>query len=271
MKKPKDNNTSSYLATEVDEVKVVNKSYLTKEFKPSNKQNIVLLQNIVQEFSLNEEQERAFRIVANHAIQDSNDQLLMYLGGMAGTGKSQVLKALIEMFKKRQEEYRLQGLAPTGTAAALIGGSTYHSVLGINQYNNNNLDSVQKTAQIYERIKNLDYIFIDEISMIDCKALNTISARLCTCMGIHDKPFGGKNVILASDFAQLPPVSHSLPLYSRSVKSTIHKTDSISTQQQVMGKFIWHMFTTVVILRQNMRQRSASPMDVKFKTVLENL
>ena len=56
---------------------------------------------------------------------------------MAGTGKSQVIKALMELFKRREEEYRFQCMAPTGTAAALIGGSTYHSVLGISQYSAN--------------------------------------------------------------------------------------------------------------------------------------
>lgn len=60
---------------------------------------------------------------------------------------------------------------------------------------------MQKKAQIYDRLKNIDYIFIDEVSMIDCKALNKISAKMCTAMGEYQKPFGGKNVILAGDFA----------------------------------------------------------------------
>ena len=38
--------------------------------------------------SLNEAQERAFRIVANHAVESNGEQLKMYLGGMAGTSKS---------------------------------------------------------------------------------------------------------------------------------------------------------------------------------------
>ena len=46
-------------------------------------EDICLLSDICQEFTLNKEQERAFRIVANHAIQPSGEVLRMYLGTSA--------------------------------------------------------------------------------------------------------------------------------------------------------------------------------------------
>ena len=55
----------------------------------------------------------------------------MYLGSMGGTGKSQVIKSLMHFFKSRNESHRFVVLAPTGTAAALLQGSTYHSFLGV--------------------------------------------------------------------------------------------------------------------------------------------
>jgi hypothetical protein len=55
----------------------------------------------------------------------------MHLGGVGGTGKSQVIRALISFFERRGEAHRFLVLAPTGTAAAHLGGYTYHSVLGI--------------------------------------------------------------------------------------------------------------------------------------------
>lgn len=230
-----------------------------------------MIDEIVDHFTLNEEQERAFCIVANHAVEDSGDQLLIYLGGMAGTGKSEVIKALIELYTGRGEEYKFQCLAPTGTAAALIGGSTYHSVLGMSQYTVNKSDSIPKKAQIYDRLKSIDYIFINKVSMIDCKALNKISAKMCTAMGEYQKPFGGKHVILAGDFAQLPPVSRGSALYSHKVKTVVHTKDCLKQHEETMGKFIWHHFTTVVILRQNMQQRTQTKMDAKFRTLQENL
>ena len=48
--------------------------------------------------SLNTEQERAFKIIANHATKKNADQLRMYFGGMGGTGKSQVIQALMKIF-----------------------------------------------------------------------------------------------------------------------------------------------------------------------------
>jgi PIF1-like helicase len=82
---------------------------------------------------LNTDQKRAFHIIANHAISNNDDKLHMYLGGMAGTGKTQVIETLMHFFTERQENHCFLVLAPTGAAAALISGSTYHSVLGINE------------------------------------------------------------------------------------------------------------------------------------------
>ena len=45
----------------------------------------------------------------------------MYLGGIAGTGNSQAIKALGHFFEK-QQGHLSQLVAPTGSAAALIGG-----------------------------------------------------------------------------------------------------------------------------------------------------
>jgi len=84
-------------------VKIVDKSYLEKDFRIENTSELV--DATIREFSLNEEQDRAFRIIANHAISHNPEQLRMYLGGMGGTGKSQVIKALSHFFKARKEEH----------------------------------------------------------------------------------------------------------------------------------------------------------------------
>ena len=46
---------------------------------------------------------------------------------------------------------------------------------------------------------------------------------------------------------------------------------SVRSQQSAIGKALWHQVTTVVILRQNMRQKTQSPEDAKFRTALENM
>jgi len=86
-------------------VKVVDREYLYKDFVAKKKEDRCHIDDIVQEFTLNEEQERAFKIIANHSVYDAADQLKMYIGGMAGTGKSQVIKALIKFFERKQQSF----------------------------------------------------------------------------------------------------------------------------------------------------------------------
>ncbi|KAF9050084.1 hypothetical protein BJ165DRAFT_1414093 [Panaeolus papilionaceus] len=74
---------------------------------------------------------------------------------MAGTGKSCVIRALTSFFKQRNETYRFVLLGPTGTSAALIGGSTYHSFLSINSGSRGNRPSVASIADLRERLRGL--------------------------------------------------------------------------------------------------------------------
>ncbi|KAI0739233.1 hypothetical protein C8Q80DRAFT_1067585, partial [Daedaleopsis nitida] len=55
----------------------------SKEFEINDPQAKELIENTVRLFSLNEEQERAFCIVAIYAVQSCGEHLKMYLGGMA--------------------------------------------------------------------------------------------------------------------------------------------------------------------------------------------
>ncbi|KAH7906416.1 hypothetical protein BJ138DRAFT_1016259, partial [Hygrophoropsis aurantiaca] len=107
-----------------NEVRLVDNSFLDKNFKHRLKKDLALIDKLVRAFDLNTEQERAFRIVTNHATLENPVQLKMHLGGMGGTGKSRVIKALTAFFKDRDECHRMITLAPTGSAAALIGGFT---------------------------------------------------------------------------------------------------------------------------------------------------
>ncbi|TFK79136.1 hypothetical protein K466DRAFT_579259 [Polyporus arcularius HHB13444] len=85
--------------------------------------------------------------------------------------------------------------------------------------------------------------------MLDCQSMYNICARMCAAMKNDGAPFGGINMIFASDFAQLPPAVGADPLYSHQIGQV----------------------TTVVILQDNMRQKSQSAEDAKLRTALENL
>ncbi|KAF5385898.1 hypothetical protein D9615_002210 [Tricholomella constricta] len=246
-------------------VEIVDKSYLNRKCKSGKWASTI--DNLVLDFGLNKEQCRAFTIVANHAANPASEQLKMYIGGMGGTGKTQVLKALMKYFDMRKETHRIIVVAPTGTAASLLGGSTYHYMFGISD-----IDGQRNTqlAQVKTRLTGVDYVFFDEVSMLSCRDLYRISARLAHVLGDADTPFGGMNMIFAGDFAQLPPAmgGEAISLYSRTVGEG---GVSLRNQESAIGKALWHQVTTVVILRQNMRQSIQSAEDTKLRKALENM
>lgn len=252
-----------YRPCDLNVVKVVDKSYLDKDFQAGKASE--LISTTLQEFSLNEEQARAFRIIANHAVCQNPEQLRMYIGGMGGTGKSQVIKALSHFFLLRKEAHRFIIVAPTGTAAALLGGSTYHSMFGINERMSSN-----KKGHIKAKLSGVEYVFFDEVSMLSARDMYRINTQLAKVFDRADVPFGGLNMVFSGDFAQLPPAvgGEHVSLYSRTIGSL--STD-IKSQEEAVGKALWHQVTTVVILRQNMRQKKQSVDDAKLRTALENM
>jgi hypothetical protein len=69
---------------------------------------------------------------------------------------------------------------------------------------------------------------------------------------------------------RLPPAvgREHVSLYSKSIGAVASDRKS---QEEAIGKALWHQITTVVILRQNMRQKKQSLEDTKLRTALENM
>ena len=129
---------------------------------------------------------------------------------------------------------------------------------------------ITQTSQrnVCEHLDGVDYIFLDEISMV--AELYQISASLAKARNMTEILFGGLNMIFAGDFAQLKPVFGS-PLYSQTVGRSIDAEMSVRSQQSAIGKALWHQITTIIILRQNMQQNTQSANDAKFRNALENM
>jgi chromosomal replication initiation ATPase DnaA len=107
-----DINKTGYGAESLAEVKIVDKTYLTAKFKAKAEKEQNIIDSTVSDFLLNTDQERAFHIIANHASTEKPEQLIMYIGGMAGTGKSQVIKALTAFFERQNESHHIVITAP---------------------------------------------------------------------------------------------------------------------------------------------------------------
>ncbi|KAF7977176.1 hypothetical protein HWV62_4617 [Athelia sp. TMB] len=191
------------------DVQIVDKAWLDAHFHTSDPENDELIARIERDAGLNNDQKRAFRIIANHASAEKDERLQMYLGGMGGTGKSRVIKALVDFFTARDERHRFLVLAPTGSAAALLSGSTYHSVLGIYEGKDDRGETLKERMKVRASLEGVEYIFLDEVSMLSCKDMYRISEAASKALGMADEAFGGINMIFAGDFAQLPPVGGS--------------------------------------------------------------
>ncbi|KIJ30973.1 hypothetical protein M422DRAFT_128589, partial [Sphaerobolus stellatus SS14] len=134
------------------------------------------IQATIDKFNLNAEQKHAFTIVGNHIYQNRQDPLKMYIGKMAGTGKSQVIKAIKYYFMTCKEGHRFEVVVPTGSAAVWW-FNLYHSLLGFREKEEGKV-SRTSLSHVKERLKHCSYILLDEVSMLSCRDLYKISTRL---------------------------------------------------------------------------------------------
>lgn len=216
-------------------------------------------EDIMSDFTLNIGQRRAFGVVAmHHANRDILlDQLLMYVGGAGGTGKSRIIHALKAYFAARGESHRIKFVAPTGTAAFLIGGQTIHDLCRINLAR----DSGAVSADMQSEFESVDYLVVDEVSMVGSRLMSGLSSKLGAAKRC-DLPFGGINVIFFGDIAQLPPVGDNV-LWNENLisKSVLPKTMGASpatnakAQLKSHGKGLWASVNKVVMLTENHRQK----------------
>ena len=128
----------------------------------------------------------------------------IFLTGKAGTGKTTFLKAIVDRSRKRPIV-----VAPTGVAAINAGGVTIHSFfqLPLSPYvPGAKVDSKYDFSREKRKIiASIDLLIIDEISMVRADLLDAIDAVLRRYRE-HDMPFGGVQLLMIGDLAQLTPV-----------------------------------------------------------------
>ncbi len=211
----------------------------------------VNVDEVIALFTLNKEQAQAFHIIAEHSLQKQPTQLKMFLSGAGGTGKSRVIHALKHFFFSRNQERRFHLASFTGVAAKNICGATLHSLLMLGQRMSKN-GHKKMSPELVGMWQGVEYLFIDEVSMIGCKLLYNVCEALQSAKE-NDRPFGGINIIFAGDFTQLPLVGQ-VRLYAH----LNTKSMGMLHQMNMIGKVLWYSIDTVVILREVMRQAGSS-------------
>eukprot|EP01120_Amphizonella_sp_Union-15-10_P009008 TRINITY_DN332_c0_g1_i1.p1 TRINITY_DN332_c0_g1~~TRINITY_DN332_c0_g1_i1.p1 ORF type:complete len:479 (+),score=24.20 TRINITY_DN332_c0_g1_i1:93-1529(+) len=150
----------------------------------------------------------------------------VYVTGAAGSGKSYMLKALVQ--HERAKGIKLAVTASTGIAATNVGATTLHNLLGFGLMKED-IDLLLARARRAMRLrrfwKSLTALVIDEISMLDGQTMTKVE-RLVHALRTdgpedpsYDKLFGGLVLIMFGDFLQLPPISDQyffqVPLWNR--------------------------------------------------------
>ncbi len=124
---------------------------------------------------------------------------VVFVSGKAGSGKSTLIRWIIE-----QKKWRSAIVAPTGIAALNVGGATIHSFFKLPSrlLQASDIRRASKRA-LYE---NLDLLIIDEISMVRADVMDAIGNFLEKNGPRFGEPFGGVQILLVGDLFQLPPV-----------------------------------------------------------------
>ena len=200
---------------------------------------------------------------------ENNGQLIMCIPGCGGTGKSQLIRALSKYFLVTERIQKMRKLAPTGIAAAEIGGMTIHSFLG-EQRNSGKPRPIRVGDLKIEKEWHLaEYLLIDEMSMVGLNLLAKLNRIICAAKHTDPQvPFGGVNVIFFGDYLQYRPV-YDLPLHTDFTKPSRNKTKKLPNEkeiQQRVARSLILQINCVVKLTQQMRTE-----DLRYLQLLERL
>ena len=144
------------------------------------------------------------------AMQAFNERKNIFLTGPGGTGKTALIKLMVQSCKAAGR--KVQVCALTGCAAVLLNcqAKTVHSWAGIGLANGPSDLLVKKvTSNRYKSggWKKIDVLIIDEISMMSQKIFDILDAIGRKMRPYASQlPFGGLQLVFSGDFYQLPPV-----------------------------------------------------------------
>ena len=193
---------------------------------------------------LNGEQRQAFDAIVQRSECTSVTPKMFFLYASGGCGKTFLLNLLLQYFRCSGKIALASAL--TGIASLLLkGGATAHSRFGLpldlDRTASSNLSVQSEKAKV---IRDAALVVIDEATMGDHRQFRIVDVLFRDIMAttapeLADVPFGGKLVVLAGDWRQLPPV-----VRHAGRAGTVSSTLRVSVQ--------WQAFT-VLVLKTNMR------------------
>ena len=184
-------------------------------------------------------------------------QLIGYVGGIAGAGKSAVIAALLMFAQLWGRRDTIETMAFTGLASLQVDGDTVHASRGLGTFDFAHSNS----EEITKRVRRVYLTIIDEVSMLGQKLCG--SAEALTRHIRHSQlPWGGIHMLLAGDFFQLPPIKGSSITKPPSDKRQDTHYSWYLAAYELFQKCNYHVFLT-----DNMRQRH----DTLYQDILERM
>lgn len=173
------------------------KNVAERIYMMNRSKNVKHIDNIEKELA---KQEKSLEIILSEkqreALKGVNENNVSIITGGPGTGKTTIIKSLIDIYKSKKKKVVL--CAPTGRAAKKMSeatgeeAKTIHRLLEIGKIDDDRLSNVDADFKPIDA----DVIVIDEMSMVDIFIMNYITKAI----------YLGTKLVLVGDSNQLPSV-----------------------------------------------------------------
>ncbi len=218
-----------------------------------------IVKKLEKKYNLNTKQCKAYRLIADNVVRrlhgTSVNQILGYVGGPGGTGKTRVIHALVELHEQLKIRSALRLCAYTGTAAGGINGVTISSLAQISRDQGKRTD----LKKLEENWNGVNTIIIDEVSMVSPAILSVLHKNLVRAKHtLPTVPFGGVDIIFCGDFNQFAPIRASALYYGADSETETKPVVRQSDIDREFGCSLWNQLTDVIILTEQNRVKDKS-------------
>ena len=180
-----------------------------------------------------------------YALQEMKKGWNCFLTGPGGVGKSFIIEIFVKWAKQKYKSNpkSVAVTSTTGISALLINGNTIHSFAGIG-FGEERVEillrKIKKSYAAKMRWKFIKVLIIDEISMLNPLLFKKLE-KIARILKGNDLPFGGIQIILSGDFAQLPAVKSlkfcfETKKWNKCIDKTLYLTEIVRQKDKKFQK-----------------------------------